>query len=421
MERNLTTLSGSEREVRIHLTTTDLKPHYEQAYLRAQPTIKLQGFRPGKVPMAMIKQRFGREIENEALDTIADTEFRSFIEAEKQQVVGTPALTDIQKASDGITFTIKYEVMPDFELGEYRNLEIQRPMKTVEESDIQDELDRIALRAASFEPAEFTDGVMYVVTVSMNELDKETSMPILGAEAREERVFLDDDAVDMHLRNNLAEKRVGDSFTYVAETQDENQQPPSYRVTLTDIQRVVPAAFNNEFVETITGGKMHTTEELREDIRLQLDAYYKNASKQAVENQLVDQLIAAHDIPAPESLVHAVIHQLFDDFKERNKEQPGIDKITAHDVEPQFRPNAERIVRWELIRNKIIEAEKLVVTDEDLADLAATYNLEVDQIRMAMRQQRGMEDQLLADKAVRTLLDYAIISDVNVASEESLD
>lgn len=417
MERTLSTLEGCKREVRISLSEVELKPHYQEAYVKAQAGITLPGFRKGKVPINIIKQRFARDIEADALETIADSEFRAFAQAEKQRVVGNPALIDIQKSQEGVAFVIRYDVMPEFELGTYRGLTIDRPTKAVTEDDVQKEIDRICLRAATFDPAEQVTDTMYVVTVSMHELDRETSMPIIGAEAREERVFLDDDNADMHLRSSLANTKVGDSFQYVGETEDENTQPPSYRVTVTDIQKVVPAEFTNEFATMITGGRFESTEELRSDIERQIKEYFEQASQQSLENQVVDQLVQAHEFEAPEPLVHAVIHQLFDDFKRRNEGAPGLDKISAHDVEHEFRPSAERIVRWELIREKIIEAESIGLNDEDLEIAGTRFGIPADQLRMLMRQNASIEDQLLAEKAVRTILDYAIVTDVNVDSE----
>lgn len=418
MERTLIEVEACTREVRIELTESELKPHYERAYEQAQAGITLPGFRKGKVPIPIIKQRFARDIENDALDTIADAEFRKFATEEKLRVVGNPALTDIQKSPSGVTFTIRFDIMPDFELGSYRGLVADRHIKLVTEADVQAEVDRICLRAATFEPAEQITGTMFVATISLHELDRESSMPIIGAEPREERVFLEDENVDMHLRSSLANTKVGDTFSYVSETQDENQQPSNSRVTVTDIQQVIPAEFTNEFVEMVTGGRFKTTEELRADIERQLSEYFEQASRESLENQIVDQLVKSHEFEVPEPLVHAVIHQLFDDFKKRNEGAPGIENVTAHDVEPQFRPSAERIVRWELIRDKIIDAEKLVVTDEDVAAAAGRFGLPEDQLRMIMRQNHTVEDQLLAEKAVRTLIDYAIINDVNVDSEQ---
>lgn len=420
MERTLSTVAGCTQEVRIELTEAELKPHFESAYQRAQAGITLAGFRKGKVPIPIIKQRFARDIENDALDTIADEEFRSFATAEKLRVVGNPSLTDIQKASGGVAFTVRFDVMPEFELGAYRGLVLDRHVKTITEDDVQREVDRICLRAASFEPAEQVTDTMFVATIAMHELDRDTSMPIIGAEAREERVFLDDDNVDMHLRSSLANTKVGDTFSYVAETEDEQQQPGNFRVTVSDIQRVLPAEFNNEFVEIISSSRFHTTEELRADIERQIGEYFDQASRDNLEQQVVDQLVGAHSLEVPEPLVHAVIHQLFEDFKKRNEGAPGIEGVTAHDVEPQFRPSAERIVRWELIRDKIITAEEISISDEDVVVAAGRFGIPEDQLRLVMRQNASVEDRLLAEKAVKTILDYAIINDVNVDSEESV-
>lgn len=417
MERTLTTIEACIREVRIELTNSELSPHYDRAYERAQGGISLPGFRKGKVPIPIIKQRFGRDIENDALETIADDAFRSFARQEKLRVVGNPSLTDIQKTPSGVTFTIRFDVMPDFELGAYRGLVVDRPVKAVTDEDVQQEVDRICLRAASFEPAEQIDGTLFLTTITLHELDRDTSMPIIGAEALEERIFLEDENVDMNLRSSLANTKVGDTFSYVAETQDEKQQPANYRVTVTDIQRVVPAEFTNELVVMITDGRFNTTEELRADIESQLREFFERSTKERVEAQIIDQLVKAHEFDVPEPLVHAVIHQLFDDFKKRNEGAPGIDRLTAHDLEHEFRPSAERIVRWELIRDRVVEAENLAITDEDIATAAGRLGLQEDQLRMIMRQNHSVEDQLLAEKAVRTLVDYAIVNDVVAGSE----
>ena len=418
MERNVVELDGTRREVRMTLTNAELKPHYEKAYIEAQAGIEMKGFRKGKVPVALVKQHYGRQIEADALETIADTTFREFVTSERIHVLGSPALTDIAKSADGVEFTIRYEVVPSFELGDYRGLVVNRPVKTVTDADVETEIDRIRLRAASFAPAEQAVDAMHIATFSMTELDAETSMPILGKEAREERVFLDDDNVDMHLRNSLMKTKVGDTFSYVAETTEETAVPPSFRVTVTDIQQVVPAEFTNDFVEQITGGRFKTTEELRADIATQLQTYFTNAGREQVENQIVDQLVQAHSFDAPHSLVHSVVHQLFEDFKRRNEGAPGIENLTAHDLEGQLKPTAERIVRWELIREKIIEAENLEITDADFAAAAERYGMTEDQLRMLVRQNNSVITQLLAEKAIDALLDYAIINDVNVDADQ---
>ena len=123
-------------------------------------------------------------------------------------------------------------------------------------------------------------------------------------------------------------------------------------------------------------------------LKTQLKAYFEQASKNAVENQIVDQLVQNHEFDVPESLVHQVVHQLFDDFKQRNQGAPGLENITAHDVEDEFRPSAERIAKWELIRTKIVEVEEIELADEDVAAAAERYGVSEDQLRMVMRQNR---------------------------------
>jgi trigger factor len=401
VEHVLTSLDGCKREVKISLSTSELTPHYNNAYERARGGISLPGFRKGKVPTSIIKQKFGREIEAEALETIADEEFRSYATAENLRVVA-------------------FEVMPEIELGDYRGLVVNRPVREVSEHDVEEEIDRIRLRAATFEPAEQVTDNQHVVTITLRELDKESGVPVIGAEPQEEKVYIDDDQVDMHLRNSLMDKKVGDSFSYVGETADENTQPPSFQVTVSDIQRVVPAELTNDFAETITGGAITSTEALREDILKQLTAYFDQAGRNAVENQIVDQLVKAHDFAVPASLVHSVVHQLFDDFKKRNEGAPGLENLTAHDVEDEFKPMAERIAKWELLRSKIIETEEIELSDEDVRSASERYGVTEEQLRMVMRQNRQIEDQILAEKVMNVLIDYAVVNDVTADPEETV-
>ena len=86
MGRNVVELDGTRREIRITLSNAELKPHYEKAYAEAQAGIEMKGFRKGKVPIAMVKQHYGRQIEADALESIADTAFREFITAERRSV-----------------------------------------------------------------------------------------------------------------------------------------------------------------------------------------------------------------------------------------------------------------------------------------------------------------------------------------------
>jgi len=417
LERTVHELDGARREVHISLTSSELQPHYEQAYVRAQATIELKGFRKGKVPLALIKKQYGRSIETEALETIADDEFRDFVRTSKTSVVGSPALTDIQKSADGVTFVVRFEIIPEFELSSYRGLVVDRPIRSVTEEDVAQEIDRICLQHSTFEPAEEAVDSMHIATISFTELDRESSTPLIGKESREDRVFLDDEQVDMHLRNSLMNTKVGDSFTYVAETENENEVPPSFLVTVKDISKVIPSEFTNAFVEQITKGDFSTTEELRADIERQIAQYFESRTRQSVEEQIVSQLVERHTIEPPATLVHNVVHQLFDDFRERNKTAPGIDKLTPHELEPQLKPHAERIVRWELIRSRIIEAESLTVDDADLTEMAEQAQIDVDQLKLIMRQNSSVEQQILANKAMNTLVDYAIFNDVSVPVE----
>ncbi|MBK9247004.1 MAG: trigger factor family protein [Ignavibacteria bacterium] len=97
METNFITIDNCTQEVEITLSNSELQPHYNKAYADSAKLIEVPGFRKGKVPLPIIKQRFGRSIENEALETIANEEFTIIARRDNLTVLGNPSLRDIRK------------------------------------------------------------------------------------------------------------------------------------------------------------------------------------------------------------------------------------------------------------------------------------------------------------------------------------
>lgn len=150
MEITVISIDDCTQEVSFTLTSEDFTPHFERAYIKAQPTIEIKGFRKGKVPLSIIKQRFGRQIEQESIMDIADIEFRNYTRNNNIQVVGQPELRDLKPGEEGsMTYVIRFGIIPEFEVASYEGLELKKPIGKVTDEDVQKIIDEILLKAAS--------------------------------------------------------------------------------------------------------------------------------------------------------------------------------------------------------------------------------------------------------------------------------
>lgn len=418
METNYITLDLCTQEVEISLANHELQPHYSKAYAEAARNIEVPGFRKGKVPLPIIKQRFGRSIEADSLERIANEEFTTIARRDNLRVLGNPSLRDIRKDPNGVVFVIRYEIIPDFALGEYKNLNLVTPQYSITEEDVNREIDEMLLRAATLESAEQVTDYMYLVKVKFTTLDDETNMPMLSEKPHEEELFLDNDEVDDDLKSSLLNTRIGDTFNYVAPAKDEESLPLRYLCTVVEIQKVVAAEFTNEFVETFSKGRLATTEELRDELREFMQTTHQNKAREALENQIFDILVDSHDFAVPESLVYTVSKAMFDDLKERmGKSNPQAKSMKFEGMRDIFRAPATRNARWEIIYNRIIEEEALDVTDEDLKIYFDAYrqqgdNFSDDQLREYFLSEQRIIGPILMRKMYDRVIEEALVTEI---------
>lgn len=422
MDTNIVTLDGCKRELRITLAAHELEPHYEKAYREAQPEIQVQGFRKGKVPLTIIKKRFGKTIENDAVETIATTVFNEVVQELDAKPIGQPSLKDIQRESDGsLGLTIGYEVLPEFELQEYRNLEIERLIYPVGEEDVNNEIERLTLERSELIDAEQVLNDMYFVNVRLNPLDAATGMTLIGSKAEDIRVFLRNEPAGSELKTSLLNTKVGDTFRYVAPAAEEGQPAQVMMASVQEIKQVVPAEFSNAFVEEITNGQLTSTEAFVEDLEKGIVRARENAIKEAMSNQAVDKILAAHTFEVPQSLVQEVISSMLQQDMQRMPDKKLPKNFDIRRYVTSATPVAANTAKWMIIRERIVERENISITDDDInthvEDLLSEMGMpseNIEYLRSAIAGDETLQNRLMHEKVIKTILDYAVITEKDV-------
>jgi trigger factor len=416
LDRKITELDGCRREIEITLTNDELKPHFDKAYKEAQKDIDLKGFRKGKVPINVIKQYYGKRIEAAAIEDIGREVFSQVIKDDELHVLGKANIFDINKNDSGITFKIYYDVLPDFVLADYRGLTIDEPVYTVSDDEIQEELNKISVNTGKLEPDETISDDYHIASLKLSVIDAETQLPIIGEKPIETSVYLASDTVIPELKASLLNTKNGDSFIFKPRESDPNAPDKTYRVEVSNIKKIVPEAINNEFVTAYTSGKLSTVDEFKEEIGFQIQENWNHKSRQAMEDQIINKLVEMHDFPVPESLVIQVIESMTEDIKKQYSHLPDADKITAESMHDELNPLSEKLVKWEIIKNKIIEKEHIEVEDFDIDGIveaeANRTKGDPQSIRRAIMQNKNLMDNILNKKIMDFILDFAVTNEV---------
>jgi trigger factor len=422
LEKKITSFEGCEREIEISVTNVELEPYFEKEYIKVQPHIELKGFRKGRVPIRIIKQYFGKKIEKEALEEVTSEFFNKIIQDDKLRVIGQPQLKNVDRTSEGATFKVVFEVIPEFELTDYRSLQIDEPVHSVSDEEIDEQVNKFLIGEGSFEDAESVENENYLVQIRLYELDEQTETILLDKEPQETFLLLSEKNILPELRKQLIGCRIDDRFNFKSHENNPENPNKMYSVVVLKIQKVIPAEFTNELTEKITKGKCLTTEEFRQEIGFDMQEQWNQKSRQEMENQIVDQLVDAHNFELPESLVWNTIEIMLNNFKKKYEKTELANAITSENMADSIRPMAERTVKWELIRHQIIEKEKLEVEDHDIDELieiqAQKTGADPTVVRREILKNENITSNILYKKVMDLIFDFATTNEVNFEEYE---
>jgi len=406
VELNINKLSQTEQEAEIKLTWDELAPYFEEAYKKFQAEAEIKGFRKGKAPLELIKRQFGEQIEYDALDDIVNDVYQNLVRDKKIEVIGTPELVDVDyKRGESLTFKIKYEILPEVEISNYSNLQVEKIVHTVDDKEVEDEIRRLLIANATYEEANEVQGELYRVTVDLQGVDQ-NNLPVLGRRSEDVVIDLDDESVVESLRQRLLKARKDDEF--IIELTVDNK-PEKVRVNVKKIEKKILPDLNDEFASKITGGKVNTVDELRNYLKRELQKWWDEYSEIRFYDSIVSELVRTNDFTVPESLIEDFIQSMLDE--ERSKYPDG--KLPPNFDEQFFRQKkrADAIfnAKWYIIKNRIAQVEGIGVTDEDFEKLAeedsAEIGIEKDKLISFYKRSEHIKEKILNRKVLQFLKD----------------
>jgi trigger factor len=433
VETTVTELPESRVRVEAEVPAEEVERRLQQAARELGRQMRVPGFRKGKVPPPVVIRRLGREtVLDEALRSSLGAWYADAIDESGISPVGEPELDlgELPEAGQPLKFSIEIGVRPQAKLGDYKGLEVGRREPQVDESAVDEELERLRDRFATLDtverPAETGD---HVVMDYLGRIDGE---PFQGGEGRDQLLELGSGRLIPGFEEQLTGASAGDERTVEVDFPDDypgdlGGKHATFDVRLTEVKAKRLPELTDEFAEESAG--FDTLAELREDIANRLREADEQAIEREFDDAVLDAAVAGAEIDVPEKLVHARAHEMLDQMlsalgrqgisKEAYLRIAGKDEeALAHDAEPE----AAAALRREAVLAAIVEAEQLEPTEERLLqelEPAAERAGETTTDLLERLRSRGGLDRLQDDVANRMAVELLVAEAKPITIEQA--
>ncbi|MCW9096085.1 MAG: trigger factor [Ignavibacteriaceae bacterium] len=380
MEFVVNDISQSEREVEITLNYDEIKNEIDNEVKKQSREIQLPGFRKGKVPKTILKQRYGNALEIEASEKVANARFWQLAKENNLRPVGQPVMTDLDfNPEKDFKFKVKYEVVPKIEVKDYKGQLIETPDIKVKPEEVEREINHILRSNSTDEVTDIVgDDENFVLDVELTRLN-ENGQPIENSKPEKMQIDLSNESVHTDIKTNAKGKKVGDKFKFHfhderkvknKEGQEESvTEHFDYEVLINGIKKIKLPELNEELIKKVTKDKIFTEEELRKEIEKDIKNYYEQRTEEYTRNKLISSIIKNNDFTPPTTLVDSILEEMVKSEEDRLKKQ-GMKKVDTNYLREYLKPSALNEVKWYQIKSEIQKKENLEVTDQELEELA---------------------------------------------------
>jgi trigger factor len=401
--------TNCKKELLIEIPVEVVRHEADTVTTKYARTARIPGFRPGHAPASVVRQRFRDDIRAEVVQTLLPRFFENGVKEQKWSVVGRPRFEDLQYEEDKpLTCKATFEISPEIELKQYKELEVEEETPQVTEADLEQAIEEVREHAATFEvvsdrPAADSDYV--TVSFKGHDVKAPASHPV---EASDVSMQLGGTETVAAFSENLRGARPGEIREFeVTYAEDYPRRALAgktfrYRVEVQSIKhKVVPAA-DDELAKSVS--EFATLEELRAKLRKDLLDRAGRRVEMEAKQKLVEQLLQLHEFPVPEVMVEAQVEHKLERMM-RQLVSRGIDPRQApvdwHKMREDSRPDAEKEVRASLLLSKIADAEGLEVSEEEVDEVIREIAQDAHELPATLKTRLTREGELDSIKSTR--------------------
>ncbi|ABM94253.1 trigger factor [Methylibium petroleiphilum] len=425
------TLEKLERRITLILSADTIKNEVEMRLKRLAKTVKADGFRPGKVPMSVVAQRYGYSVQYEVMNDKVGEAFSKAANEAQLRVAGAPRISEKEGAPEGeLAFDATFEVYPDVKIGDLSATEIDRVSTEVTDAAIDKTLDILRKQRRTFAQRAASEGAVDGDRVTIDFEGKIDGVPFDGGKAEGFQFILGEGRMLEAFEKAVRGMKTGESKTFPLQFPDDYQgkevagKEADFLVTLTKIEAQHLPEVDEAFAQSL-GIQDPTLEGLRADIRKNLEREVKNRLIARNKSAVMEALIKVADLDLPKALVQNETDRMIEGARADLKQRGIKDADKAPIPAEIFHEQAERRVRLGLVVAELVRTNQLQAKGEQIGahieEMALSYEKpeEVRRWYFGDRQRLAEVEALVVENNVTEfVLSKAKVSDKQLPFDE---
>jgi trigger factor len=402
------------RFLEIELPAERVSEVFNSTYEEYRRKAKIPGFRPGKAPIGIIKQRYESDVRQDVLESLLPKAYEQALIQEKLVPLNPPKLSDVRfEDGQSLKFKAEFEIRPHVTLGKYTGFRVEKKVPQVGAKEVDDSLLYLRERLAEFHPvqrpAENGDMVIVDLVKKHDRFGRMKEDKIENAE-----INLGSRGLLEEFQRGILGMRIGEmkdiSVKYPPDYYDTNLAGDQilYLVIVKEIKKKVLPELNDDFATKAS--KSQNLVELRAKMKENLEHQAQEDASRNLRNEIIKRVIEANHFDAPISLVNNYLDGIVEDYKNRGA---VVDEAA---IRGEYRSYAESLIRWNYLYYEISRKENITVDAEDrkkwVENFARTYDMTVEQARERLGKARKLDDiddSILESKVLQLIIDKSEI------------
>ncbi|MBB2777218.1 UNVERIFIED_ORG: trigger factor [Comamonas terrigena] len=425
------TLEKLERKITLSLPLAAIQTEVEARLKKVARTVKMDGFRPGKVPMNVVAQRYGYSVQYEVLNDKVGEAFAQAVAETGLRVAGQPRISEKEGAAEGnADFEAVFEVFPEVKIGDLAGAAVEKLTAEVDDAAIEKTLDILRKQRRTFAQRAADEAAVDGDRVTVDFEGKIDGEAFAGGKAEGFQFLVGEGQMLKEFEDAVRGMKAGESKTFPLafpedyHGKDVAGKTADFLVTVNKLEAAHLPEVNEALVKSL-GIADGSVEALRADIKKNLEREVKFRLQARNKQAVMDALVSVAELDLPKASVQAEVARLMEGARADLKQRGIKDADKAEIPEDIFLPQAERRVRLGLVVAELVKTNKLEATPEQLKshvdELAASYEKPEEVVRWYFGDRQRLaevEAVVIENNVTEFVLGKAKVSDKAVSFEE---
>jgi trigger factor len=431
MSVHVETLDKLERRITLSLPAATIASEVESRLRRLSRTVKAAGFRPGKVPMSVVSQRYGYSVQSEVLNDKVGQVFNDAVNEAKLRVAGNPRITEKAGAPEGeVAFDATFEVYPEVKIGDLSGAQIGRVSTEVTDDAVDKTIEILRKQRRTFQQRPAAEGAAAGDRVTIDFLGTVDGVAFEGGKAEGFQFVIGEGQMLEQFDSAVRGMRSGDSKTFPLQFPADYQgkdvagKEADFVVTVKKIEAQHLPAVDESLAKALAIGG-GTVEALRADVRKNLEREVKFRVQQRNKASVMEALVKVAELEVPKALVAGEVERMVEQMRADLKKRGVKDAETAPIPPEMFQDQAERRVRLGLVVAELVRSQNLQAKPEQLQahieELSQSYEKPGEVMRWYLSDRNRMaevEAMVVENNVANHVLEHATATEKVVPFDE---